>query len=440
MSSTRRVFPLSDEMKNQGITRIYVKGKTLFVENARAKPVTCLYTADIITTTDGLKQALVKTGEYDEKTIDKIIRLFVDAWGKLEEEIPSEEDKKKEKKYYVQKYTTGISPAESILIDGTKPMFLQIIDGKAVLSEKIPLSNIDLYPLEVVSYLNKEYSFSSEEEINRYIERAKEESLDSIYNAVKSIWRKYVDADDFHIVICAADTIFTYFQDKLGMTHYLLFVGDNNVGKTNNLTVFQQLAYRALCDVSITPANIYRFLGSVEEGQGIILEDEIDNLDEQDEKMKLYKAGYKTGTKVSRNDDTSSGRRSQGYYTYCFKAFTSERQLDCIKGKGFNERTFVIKCSAGSPEYDISEVVNPAGDESNKALLDGLIDTRKLLLVYRLLHHGDSIPDIKLSIKNRDKQLCKPLIRLFQNTKAVNEISDSVKVTDREERKKSKYP
>ena len=31
-------------------------------------------------------------------------------------------------------------------------------------------------------------------------------------------------------------------------------------------------------------------------------------------------------------------------------------------------------------------------------------------------------PDIQLSIKNRDKQLCKPVLRLFKNTKAVDEI------------------
>jgi hypothetical protein len=52
------------------------------------------------------------------------------------------------------------------------------------------------------------------------------------------------------------------------MTHYLLFVGDNDTGKSNNLTVFQYLAYRPLFDTSITPANIYQFLGSIEEGQG----------------------------------------------------------------------------------------------------------------------------------------------------------------------------
>jgi len=241
------------------------------------------------------------------------------------------------------------------------------------------------------------------------------------------VWKKCIDAEDFHVSICAADTIFTYFQDKLGMTHYLLFVGDNNVGKSNNLRVFQYLAYRPLFDISITPANIYRFLGSVEEGQGIILEDEIDNIEEEHEKMKLYKAGYIAGTKVSRSEDIpQQGRKSQGYWTYCFKAFTSEKQPDNHKAKGFNERTFVIKCSVGNPEYDISEVINPAGDEHYHSFLEELDDIRKTLLIYRLLHHDDPIPDIELNITNRDKQLCKPLIRLFQNTDAVNEILDSL--------------
>jgi len=49
-------------------------------------------------------------------------------------------------------------------------------------------------------------------------------------------WKKYVDADDFHISICAADTIFTYFQDKIGLTHYLFFVWVNGLA---NPTILQ---------------------------------------------------------------------------------------------------------------------------------------------------------------------------------------------------------
>ena len=58
-----------------------------------------------------------------------------------------------------------------------------------------------------------------------------------------------------------------------------------------------------------------------------------------------------------------------------------------------------MKCSPGNPLYDISEVVNDAGDDNYKELLDDLDDTRKLLILYRLLHHQHSFPDLKLSIK-----------------------------------------
>lgn len=136
------------------------------------------------------------------------------------------------------------------------------------------------------------------------------------------------------------------------MTHYLLFVGDNDTGKSNVLLVFYYLDYRPLFDTSITPANIYNFLNSIEEGQGIILEDEIDNIEEQDEKMKIYKVGYKTGTKISRMYDTSSSSNSsnsvksqKGYFTFCFKVFSAEKQARNSRSKGFVERLLTPKCS-----------------------------------------------------------------------------------------------
>jgi hypothetical protein len=144
--------------------------------------------------------------------------------------------------------------------------------------------------------------------------------------------------------------------------------------------------------------------------------------------MKIYKSGYVAGAQVTRMYDstTSSGKntttkRQQKYNTFCFKAFSSEKQ-PTHNAKGFTERIFPIKCSPGSPQYDISEITNDAGDKEHKKLYREIEDLRKLLLVYRILHYDDQIPDIELSIKNRDKQLCKPLIRLFNNTKAQKEI------------------
>lgn len=70
----------------------------------------------------------------------------------------------------------------------------------------------------------------------------------------------------------------------------------------------------------------------------------IDNIEEQEDKMKTCKTGYVSGAQVTRIYDTPSGRKSktqQKYNTYCFKAFSSERQPG-YRGKGFSGRIFTI--------------------------------------------------------------------------------------------------
>ena len=100
--------------------------------------------------------------------------------------------------------------------------------------------------------MNKPYTFKSKDEFENFVQKAKTETLDSLYEKVKRMWTKYVDADDFHISMCTADTIYTYFQDKIGLTHYLFFVGNNASGKSNNLTVFHFLAYRNFTSTDMT--------------------------------------------------------------------------------------------------------------------------------------------------------------------------------------------
>jgi hypothetical protein len=86
------------------------------------------------------------------------------------------------------------------------------------------------------------------------------------------------------------------------------------------------------------------------------------------------------------------------------------------------DRTFIFHCIRGEPPYDITEVTNPAGDNEFIDLLKELDDSRKLMFAFRLLHYQDPLPNIELSVKNREKQLCKPLLRLFQNAECQHEI------------------
>ena len=337
--------------------------------------------------------------------------------------------------YTINKYSQGIPLAEAILVNNI-PRFIQIIDRKPVYKPEIELSDINIIPPQRTEYLSKEYySFDSFEEVQYFIDLAKNETLDTLFTRVKNELKKYIDIDDDFLNILSADIVFTYFQDRLRMTHYLLIIGDNNTGKSNILLVFSFLGYRPILDTAITPANIYNYGSQLEEGQCIILEDEIDDIDIQDEKKKLYQVSYRSGTKVTRMyESNNSGAinskrkssRQQSFFLFGFKIFASEKMPDKIKSKGFLERIIPLKATPGDPVYDISEVVDESGDEQFKELYEELLIIRKLLLMYRLLHHNDPIPDIKLNIKNRYKQLTKPVIRLFQNTESVDEITKSL--------------
>ena len=123
------------------------------------------------------------------------------------------------------------------------------------------MKTIVLKPITLTSYLSKPYTFNDREDLDKYIYEYRNETLDSLYAEVKSEWRKYVDADVFHLSLCAADTIYTYYQDKVGLTHYLFFIGDNASGKSNNLRVLNTLAYRNFISWPSSSSRCLRFLG-----------------------------------------------------------------------------------------------------------------------------------------------------------------------------------
>ena len=81
-----------------------------------------------------------------------------------------------------------------------------------------------------------------------------------------------------------------------------------------------------------------------------------------------------------------------------------------------------MQCYYGDPEQDIAEVANPAGAEEFQFLLEELEEIRNLLLAYRLLRFHEKIPDIKLNIKGREKQLFKPVLRVFRDTETLGEL------------------
>ena len=96
--------------------------------------------------------------------------------------------------------------------------------------------------------------------------------------------------------------------------------------------------------------------------------------------------------------------------------------------RGVNTRILPINCFKASAKYDIKEVLNPTdtGGQQNKELLNEIEDFRKLLLIFRLIHFKDSIPDLDIGVEGRDKELVKHLFQLFYGSKSLNQLIESL--------------
>ncbi len=245
-----------------------------------------------------------------------------------------------------------------------KPRFDAYIErpGKVL----IPADNLDsINPLP--------YLFESPEDLQQYLERARNETFDSLYQRVKSVYRRYVNAEDHYICILSADTVNSYFQDKSPTLHYNILVGDNGSGKNSALLVYKFLGYRVFYVVGASPSNYFTFLGDTEECQGTVAEDEADDIGYNNEKKKILKTGYTSGGSVPKVDLTY-GRTQGSYSTYCMKWLAMEELPDYRKVKGILDRSFVYRFVVGDVEYNIKDVIGNDGDSKFKSLYDELMD------------------------------------------------------------------
>jgi hypothetical protein len=242
--------------------------------------------------------------------------------------------------------------------------------------------------------------------------KASKLTVADLYRIIELQCKNFIDADKTHITILTADIVYTYYQDRLGLTHYLFFVGKPGSGKSNNLDLIYLLGYRNFKSTDMTPANIYQFLGNQEEAIGTLCIDEANSIDENNKLMEIFKTGYVRGGKVARTD-IHNGRVQLSYYTFGYKAFAAEREPDSIKANGLKERILPQKCYDGNPKYDIAEIMSPAGEEEYQQLIDEIEAVRNLMLLYRITHYFEPIPNVNTNLKKRERQLFISLIRIF---------------------------
>ncbi len=143
--------------------------------------------------------------------------------------------------------------------------------------------------------------------------------------------------------------------------------------------------------------------------------------------MAILKTGYAGNGRVPKINPNTL--KQEFFFSFCHKVIISERSLGQSIARGVNTRILPINCFKGSTKYDIKEILNPTdtGGSQNKELLEELETFRKLLLVYRLIHFKDPIPDLDIGVEGRDKELIKHLVQLFYDSKCLNqEIIESL--------------
>jgi hypothetical protein len=316
---------------------------------------------------------------------------------------------------------------EAIIVNGL-PFFLKYDSesGKLVTVEKIEESSRVLRPPNREEYPYTPYEFTRTDELNEYFERAKRETMDSLYQKAKFIVKKYNDQDDHKLNLLAIDTVWSYFQDKFGTTHYLNIVGDNDSGKSSIGNTFEAVGYRVVNMTSPTAPNVFRTLGMIEPGQCTLVLDEADKIDESTDMMNILKSGYDYNKRVPKTN--TNVWKQEWFFTYCLKIIIAEKSPSRFKAKGVLDRSLSFNTVPGEAELDIKEVINPQGDPELEQTLSELLDFRKLMLFYRLIHFKDPVINLDIDIKRRNRELCKPYIRLFYGTEAQEEIENTFQI------------
>jgi hypothetical protein len=407
---------------------------------------------------DTMKRFGIELGKVipEPDIITKIIKElgldYYDREGKKEhkqknyhEQYPNDPSNKTEKLKQVIAYKYSGNGKyklhESIILNGV-PCFI-VYDTekeKVIIKNEIEEQNRIIRPPSIEECPYPAYEFENEQELDTFIKKANEiESIEELYTRCKNFWSLYVDQEKEIITMLAADSILTYFQDIFPIIHYSECVGGNDVGKSSIGYTFEYTGYRVVKGASITGPNYFRIFGTVEPGQCVIIEDEGDSISDNPDKIAILKIAYEYNAKIPRTNMNVKNQDMNWFYPYGYKMILAEKSIREWKAKGLVDRTFTNKCRPGRVKYAIKDVVSNLINKSEQfqKLHHYLLDFRKLMLCYRLVHYKDRLPLLKVNLENRDKELAYPLLQLFHGTGVFDEIKESIEyfINQRHERK-----
>ena len=315
---------------------------------------------------------------------------------------------------------------EAIILEG-KPVFLKYNSktGKLDVVPRLQEGTRIIVPPRPENYpAYAPYEFESLEEVEKHLERARHDSIDSLYLEALAIASDYNDQSPEEIRLLAIEIVTSYFQDKFPTVHYDVVTGGNGSGKSVWGITFVSVGYRPAFLTDVTAANIYRILGCVEVGQCTMVFDEADKIYERPELMSILKSGYSPIGRVSRINDYS--RQPEYFMPFGFKIILAESIPNVRETKGVRDRSFEWIAYKGSPKFDIKEDLEAQGNPERQRRLDRLKDFRKRMLVYRRLHCKEPLPDIDVGFGGREKELVKPYIQVFYGNQAQKEVESTL--------------
>lgn len=317
---------------------------------------------------------------------------------------------------------------EAIIMDG-EPYFLKYSEEKGLLYVEpyIDEKTRRLRPPHLEECPYEPYEFSAKSLNSYYLPLAKKETINSLYEKIKHKVKLFNYVDNFVLNLMSMNIISSCFQDRLSTVHYLLIVGGNGTGKSVFGDTFECLGYRPVNITNATEAFWYRVLGSVEYGQVTIIAEEIDKLDESIPIMNMLKTGYQPNAKVPRMNNDND--KMDFFFPFCIKILIAERSPNENKARGVLDRTFKINSYKGYPQFKIKEIRNPQGNKIRQKLLDELIELRKILLIFKLIHHNDPLVEVDVGLDGRDEEVCKPYLQLFYSLGASKETQEELEQT-----------
>lgn len=279
------------------------------------------------------------------------------------------------------------------------------------------------------------YIYQDEEEIRRLIQVARRLDISDLYLLVEYIWKSVVVAKEEQLITLLTNyTLFSYFQDIFETLHYIMLTGPPGWGKGAILTTFKLLGYRVVMAGDMSGANLLDLMGTLEQCQLSLAEDELDKLDADEKKQRIYKMGYDDAAMVPRTFDAGTSNRSlKTYSPFGCKVFAGEKPPDSKALGGFNDRTFRAEAKKGKARLMVKRIKKqmerPVEKQSPKyrLIIERINFLHKILLIYRLLHQNDDIltEELPLNIYGRPLELCGPSIQLYHtlNNKSASDPS-----------------